>query len=185
MIPISAKERIFYTPEHYEGAEDAPVYELAVPTVAGKALWHREINTLGARSRSQAEMIELVRQGVRDLYPAEGQGGALETVAAYEAAGDAPDEALGDRFVAIEEIVARDYEPYRTAIADRGYFLEMLPLIAADLFLVGVTGRDDGIVLENGRPTAESLNKLPHRDLIAVGYKAVAMMSPDAETKKN
>ena len=145
MLATSTKEPVRFTPGRYQEAEGAPVYLVAVPSQRQVISWRRAVEEAGGRYHPFERMIACLRQGIREVVADDQQGELLEILDSYEAAvdardsegGDGPDAELEAQFRQIEDAVYREYPPYRGLSADRGRWLDLAPLIACEMFLVG------------------------------------------------
>ena len=147
-LPVSAKDRIRFTPPRAEG-EAAPTYLIAPSTNIERARWRRDVARQGARLVDVTELRDHLRKAVETLLSGELKDKALadlETVnQALESvsSGEKVPENFAEAFKAtaeLEAICIRDWPPYAEAYADREYHFEVSRILAARYFLRGWEG---------------------------------------------
>lgn len=181
MLPLTTKDIIAFTPER----EGAPTYSIGVPTMAGRATFRRKVEEAGAQFISDAALLEILRDGVREHVSEAQQGEALGIIDAFETSED--EAALVELSALVKDIerqIRAVYPPYIEATAARGYYLSITPLIATRCFLRGIEG---GVKFESkaGTITDECLEKIPEADVKAIGWKACSLMTPTGTQIKN
>lgn len=185
MIPTSAKEQLPFTP-----VEGGATYQIAVPTLLQRAAYRRDVQASGARYASDADLLALLREGVREVVEESGQGALLDLIDNYEAVAQdrealAQDEALGRDIAELEETIGRHYPPYAQAMADRGHWLAVAPIVAFQHFVRGWDGLEAPCEMKGGKVTDRCLEQVPENDILAVGYKAMALLHPTQDQAKN
>ncbi len=208
-LPLNTRDTIPVEVPH----EPRPVvYRLAVPTLLGRQRFRRDLAAIGARYPSETELYDAMRQDVRDLIdPRDADrllalidacgaeqdriAGALAALAGSEAGEKAGEEehvlerilgADGARtFVRLEQELRRAGAAYAQAVADRVYYIEAATALAAARFVVSVDGLDTELERKGGRLTDETLDRLPPYHLGIVGARALALMRPDGNARKN
>ena len=103
MIPISAKETVRLTPSDLpEGAEDAPVYLIAVPTLRERVGFRRALAATGARYPGDSELVSCLKEGVGQVVAEDQRPELLALLDDYEAT--APDDRSEDLLAQAGEI---------------------------------------------------------------------------------
>lgn len=187
-LPLSARERIRFTPATAADAPAPPVYLIQVPSVLGRAQWQRAVAGLGARYWTDAEMLEALRDGIAALdEPARAAErlDLVDRVASLRDSGDPAVAELARPLTALERAVRRADPAYAAMLADREFWMVAAPFLAARRFLAGWEGlslafaRDD-----DGVPTA-LMEGLPEGHALAIGWRAIAAMTPSEGQAKN
>ena len=183
------------------------VYRVAVPTIADRARFAREVRVAGGRWHWPHEMLALAERGVvacldaadpmRDAY----LGLIAEARAAMQAAVDAyqdtsRDEAERTRLIgagfnyepALVDLLAmveRVYLPYREAIADNLVYGEIRAAVAARLFLAGIEGGPAPFKRGFNGVDETVLATIPAADLSAILDKVLGLIEAPAAEKKD
>jgi hypothetical protein len=186
-LPISPRDPVAFTPFSYDGKDNPPVYLVSPATRRQRIAFRRALTAAGARYPSDLALMAALREGIAALLPAAELGPLLALIDGAEAitkAGEILDPAARANLEEIERAVAESDPRYRALLADRSAWLEIAPLTAASMFLVGRAGeaplpRRGGIVPD------EVLEALPEADIDAIGFKALALMSPTKDEEKN
>lgn len=181
-LPLTKKDLIRFTPER----DNAPTYLLGVPTLAGRANFRRKIEEEGASFISDAALLDTLRDGVREHVTDNQKEEVLGLIDEFEAC--APLEILPELISKIKDIEKqiRDvYPTYREAVAARGYYLSIMPLVAAKCFLRGIEGGDVKFQSKAGTVTDECMDALPEEDVKAIGWEAFQLLTPTAAQIKN
>lgn len=198
MLPISAREPVRFTPDHYRSEDGAvpagaPVYLIAVPTLRGKAEFNRACVAAGLVTHDRTAMIATLREGVAAQIE-EDQAGPLldmldriETAGAGSEAGDAggPDPRDLEDFVILQNDMRRHWPRYAAMVADGVHYQQMAPVIAAQIFLAGWEGIEAPFRRQSGQVGEELLGLLPEEDVIAIGIRALALFAPSEAEAKN
>ena len=205
-LPVSARQPDRFTPPASAGDDPPPVYLIAVPTVMAKAMWQRRVAQAGAVYASDATLTEALRDGINAVVAAESRDAALavldrkaelqaeaERLLARGEEAQAEREALGleaaevMRQVAhIERVVSRGDERYRDMVADRGLWMTVAPVLAAKHFLAGWENAPGGVRFRrdpDGLAAMDALDALPEGHLMAIGWRAIALMNAGASAK--
>lgn len=185
MIPLSAKDLLPFTP-----VEGGPTYQLAVPTMRQRAAYRRDVRAEGVRFVNDADLFELIRDGIRAVVETSAQGALLDTIDNYEpimrdAEKLAADPGLYRDAVEIETTIERHYPPLAQALADRGEWMAVAPLVAFRHFVRGWEGLDVPYEARAGRVTEACLERIPENDIMAVGFRCIALMHPSQADAKN
>lgn len=205
-LPVSARQPDRFTPPASAGDDLPPVYLIAVPTVMAKAMWQRRVAQAGAVYASDATLTDALRDGIAAVV-AEDQRAELLAILDRKAELQAEAErllALGDEAVAerealgvaaaevlrqvaeIERVVSRAHPPYRDMVADRGYWMTVAPVLAARHFLAGWENAPGGVRFRrdpDGLAAQDALDALPEGHLLAIGWRAIALMNAGASAK--
>lgn len=183
------------------------VYQVAVPSIADRARFAREVRVAGGRQHSRPDMLALVERGVvaclddADPLRTTYLDVVAEARAAHQAALDAyHDTSLeaGERarlmvegFVAtdpaladLSAMVERVYLPYREAVADNLVFADIQAAVAARLFLAGIEGGEAPFMRGFNGVAEEVLATIPRLDLAAILTAVLGMIEARPEEKK-
>lgn len=185
MLPVSKNDKIEFTPASYENQEKKPVYLIGVPTISTRANFNRALRADGISYPNDEELMRVLRSGVKNVIHPDDQLevlGLIDEFQSYDPA-DVP-ENVREKISELEETIFTNYRPFSNLRAQREYFLTMLPIYATKFFLRGI---ENGVQFEskNGVLTENCLNSIPENDVISIGWRAVSLLSPDDETKKN
>lgn len=184
------------------------VYHVAVPTIADRARFLREVRVAGGRSHSRADLLGLVERGVvACLDEADPQRGAyLEIIAEARAALQMAIDAYNDTSLDADErdrlmveglvttdpaladlasMVERVYLPYREAVADNLVFDEIRAAVAARLFLAGIDGGATPFKRGFNGVADEVLAAIPRSDLAAILRAVVDLIEARPDEKKD
>lgn len=204
-----------FTPADLVDTPGAPVYLIAPGTSRTRAVFRRELTAQGVQYPAAAVMYETLRDGVRYGIAAHLRDGWLDLIdqaeevasrrtealrAAAEAAAaegvDGVDGALAKlpelsarervELATIESDIRRHYPPYAAVIADQQFYMDMAPIVAAQHFLVD--WENVGHPFERVRGVVD-LALLDHAvgdaHTKAIGFRAMALLRPDATAEKN
>lgn len=185
MLPVSTKKPVAFTPASYEGAEGAPVYLIEVPTVLRRAELARDIAATGAKNHSDAALLEMLREAVEAYVEQSQRGELMDLIDQCEAAGlTLLDKELSAKLTDLQEQIAEYDDCFRNALADRAYWYRVAPIVAAQMFLVGIEGQKP-LPRRHGKLVDGVLEDLPMDDVDAIGWKAFVLMSVSKEQEKN
>lgn len=138
-LPITTKTPIRWTPEEEAHKPDAPVYLIGVPTVRGRSAYRRRLAQEGVVYWPEKELAARAREvidaasvpDIEDLHHA---------IDAFELGfpGEADEKSRlaqiwGDLAVSLH----RNDPKFAAMRGDNQYFIDMVPVIAASMFLVG------------------------------------------------
>lgn len=183
-------------------------YQVAVPSIADRARFAREVRVAGGRNHSRPDLLALLERGViacldeSDPLRAAYLDMVAESRAAVQAAVDAyNDESLDqternrlmvEGFVVVEPALAdlaamveRVYLPYREAVADNLVFADIQAMVAARLFLAGIEGGEGPFKRGFNGVTDEVLAGIPPADLAAILRCVLGMMEVRPDEKKD
>jgi len=188
LIPISSKDIIRFTPSAYKDDPAAPVYILSVPTIAGKAKFHREMAVNGCKFHSDEEFIQMLREGVNAVIEESQRASVLETIDVYDLYRKEKKESAADlalEIANIEKTILQHYQPYAELNADRNFYFSMYPIILTSLFLKGWENKEPAFKKTGDHISEESINAISAGDLNEIGMKLMELMSPSGKTEKN
>lgn len=201
MLPLSSKDTIEFTPAHYEHATGAPVYFIAVPTYQHRAAIRRSLAAMGAQYPTDEAMFALMREGIKEQVGESDVNALLEMLDAYEAMlermgstlnSDVDNAQISDEDVALiatiktlEDDLRRHHPPYAAALADRSYYLDLLPSMNFKHCVAGWSHADPKFSHSFGVVSDDAINALPIRDVIAVGWHIQKLTVPSKELEKN
>lgn len=184
------------------------VYHVAVPTIADRARFHREVRVAGGRQHPPHELLALVERGVvacldesdpmRETY----LGIIAEARASMQAAVDAfndpemdqkeRDRMMFEAFVKVDPaltdlkaMVERAYLPYREAVADSMVLPEIQAAVAARLFLAGIDGGPTPFKRGFNGVDEAVLATIPRADLAAIHGAVLGMLEARPDEKKD
>ncbi|BBK44123.1 hypothetical protein STVA_41430 [Allostella vacuolata] len=122
---------------------DRVVYSVAVPTRAERARVRREVNAAGCTYPDDTTLRATLRAGVEEgIEPGELQDRLLAAIDAVETALVAGEVIPADAAESYGELHARmrrAFPRYATLLADREYYLDMVPAMIAAAFVRGET----------------------------------------------
>jgi hypothetical protein len=132
-------------------------------------------------------MYQALRDGVRAVVEEEGQAVLLEKLDAAEAAGSglAEDAELARDLAEIETAMRRHHPPYAALEAERAYWLSVAPIVASRHFLRGWEGVAARFERRHGLMPEDLLAEIPDAHVEAIGWEAIALMSPSRAQAKN
>lgn len=185
MTPLSAKALMPFTP-----VEGGPTYMLAVPTMMQRAAYRRDVQATGARYVQDADMLEILREGIRAVVEDDAQPALLEIIDSYESISTDPAKLLEDKalladIAAIEAKIGKHYPDYAEAQADRTFWLGVAPYVAFRHFVRSWDGLDATYEARAGKVTEACMELVPEDDIVAVGWKLLTLMNPTKADAKN
>lgn len=184
MLPISTKELHRFTPKSCEGMDRPPVYLLAVPTLAGRGEYRRQMALAGAANPPQEVLLRHLADAVRGVVAEDQRADLLALIARAQAAEELdPDDA--QRLTDLERQLLPFHPPLAAAVADRLYHNELLPLVACKCFLRGVENVPVPFETAGGRVTDDTLAALDQNHLHEAGWAAFALMFVPRGQEKN
>jgi hypothetical protein len=185
-MTVSLSRTVRFTPPGEQG-ESPPVYVITAPTLMQRAAFRRDVAAAGARYPGQDEMFRALREGIRAAVEEDAQPALLEKLDAAEAAGSglAEDAELARDLAEIETAMRRHHPPYAALEAERAYWLSIAPIVAARHFLRGWEGVEAPFRRQNGLVPEDLLAQLPDATVEAIGWEAIALMSPSRVQAKN
>jgi hypothetical protein len=183
-LPLSTRDLVRFTPPDREGQDDAPVYLLAVPTYRDVIKWRHAVRAEGAQYPGDGEMLSCLRAAVTALVSADEQGSWFETLDQYEAATEKTDD-LNKELNGIADSLKAYWPEISQLIAARGFYLELAPLIAAQMFLRGWENVAPKFERRGGLVPEALLDKIGRSDAALIGFRAIALMEPTETQSKN
>ena len=191
---VSTREPVRFVPSDQADRpeEEQVAYLIKPPSIYERPRFRRACLEHGARFHTDVELVACLREGVAALLPGEADAirrtDLLETVDAFAAAriaGDVDPE-LAVRMEAIEEIVTGGYEPYAQKVASRGHFVDIAPIEAFRLFVVGWENLDLPFSRSRTGIPLAVLERVPEAHVYEAGLKAFELISlPEDEEKKS
>jgi len=210
---LSTKHPIRYTPEHLREQPGAPVYLLKVPTIRDRLAHQRELQAEGAAWQSDEQILAALLQALdRQLDPplaqemravlerhAQAKKERAERAADAGAAAEQADQAaaaehaeqermfaeLTQKVAELEQAMVRADPAYRRLVAERAEYMQLAPLIAAQMFLLGWENVEHRFERLNGRASDDCLMRLPQDHLLLIGWEAIRHFRPAEEQAKN
>ncbi len=187
MLPTSTKTVERYTPPHLAERDPAPVFLIRTASYLERANWRRQVTAAGATFPGESAFFEALREGVRLLDPAN-KDALIEDIDAFEAMPReqrSEDRELAARIAEVSRHVRTFHGPFAALEGDHQYWMEVAPLIAARLFLLGWENVDGEFVRKNGVTTDETLAQLEDDDLRTIGWHAIGLMHVSKAQEKN
>ena len=191
MLPVSSKQIVEFTPESLAEREPKPVFFLQVATLMARAQWRRALAEEGARLPSQAELLAALRDDLKASGP-DNLEQLLDEVDAYEATADADEKLkVAPHMPQMEQWCARLAGAYSRALADRDFWFDLAPVMAAQRFIGG--WENVGVPFKAAKSgvdpaTLEVLkDKLGEPVIKRVGWRAMELMtlSRNEDAEKN
>ena len=176
-------------------------YVLRRASVADKMRFHSEVRRAGGRQWGMVEILEAVRDGVRQILP-EGDEDRLDYEGLIQAQLDkfdlfrhaVDDDERGRLLVDAFDIpplledlsatVERHYPRLAGMNADNLAYPGVAGAVACSMFLVEWEGVNAPLVRRLGKLSDESLNAIPADDITAIGYRVQAEMAASENEKK-
>ncbi len=200
-----------FTPEALKGKKGAPVYLIRPADMLAKAAFRRDLAAMGANYPSAVVVLETLRDGVRHgIAPDQRtelltlidraddvQSQLTEAMIAASERGEGDDDSIiadlpaltvAERadLAELERDMRIHFRPYAQLLADRRYFLDVAPILAAQTFLVGWENVPETFSQTRGVVDSALLERaVPEAHVIAIGHRAMALMRPDADAEKN
>lgn len=179
-LPVSTKDVIRFQPE-----EGGPVYLLAVPSYLQRAAFRRDVRAAGATYPGDKDLLKALREDLAAVNPANLEDLlALVDEAEAATAGEVDPETV-DRLADLARLARAIGGRYAALEGDREFWLAVAPLVACRHFLIGWDGRAETFVRHHGLTTDETLGLLSDADLLAIGFRAMALMQPSKDQEKN
>lgn len=186
---VRAAERRLMDVETALEARDGrpPVYLLRVPQHRDRKAFRAALIRAGARPVSQAEVLEGLRAAIKGAAAPDQVAALLEIVDQFEAAGrdGRADESLARDVAEIERVMRRAWPPYAALLGDQTEYLQVAPLVAAKLFLIGWENVAAPFKRVGGEVPDAVLEAIEERDLDEIGWRAFALMHPSKDQEKN
>lgn len=190
----------------------APTYLIRPPSIMTKARWRRDLGAAGAGAAppDRAEMMAVLRRGIREIVAEHQQDSLLALIEEYDGlfarvqemraqdsgtaderleAGEAL-KALSGRMDFLEGEMRRKYPPYAQVISDRTFWFETAPVLAAQHFLCGWENVEAGgeplaFAQVNGLVPEALLDQLPAEHVYDVGWRAMGLTAATQADEKN
>jgi len=191
-LPVSMKDRIPFTPGHYDADACTPVYYLKPVSKRGRAALFREL----VRSTGMLVDAGEIRQALRDaaiavLPPDQAAAlcGILDDIAVMTAAKQNPDDDEAQRHLeGLLETVKREqarlsraYAPLRELQADQLAENAAWNELTVRACIVGWEGLSAPCFRKNGLVTAEAMLAIPDDDLDALETRCLALRELTAD----
>ncbi len=194
MLPISSKETVRFTPVEQEKStkngkkapkQPAPVYLLAVPTVAGRAAYTRELHAEGAVGVTEEDRLARLRGAIAEVAGREQQtqlSPLLDKLEQKKKLTQAESALLVD----VERQVCSLHSEYAQVFAELVYAKQIGNIVACRMFLKGAEGL--GVTFETdarGFLTLDTLDALPAGHIDQIGGKLQTLLWLPREKEKN
>jgi hypothetical protein len=173
-----------FCPREGEAETGAPVYFIRPASLKQRAAFNRALLAEGASYARDEEMRSVFRAGVEQMIDDRDQPAALNLVDRLDAGATLSTEE--NKAVAeLERFIVVTYKPYSSLLAQRHFWLEMAPLLAAQMFLVGWENIDLPFEVKNGLVLEALLQALPMGDVNKIGMRALELSRPSEQQRKN
>jgi hypothetical protein len=193
MAVTSRRQTDRFTPERLRGQDGAPVYIIAPLTYWERARFNADLVYRGVtRYPSNGEIIRAVRRALDELDP-ESSAPFVAVVEAYQAAeilareGN-PEEAASPELIEAYQIIEdqmRASPIVGRLMAARTMFNMLAPPLAAAHALRGWVNVDLPFRQAGGVVPDDLLDRLDQIDVIEIGGRALELMRPGEEERKN
>jgi hypothetical protein len=177
--------------EARRAAEDGqPRWLIRVPSVMDRAAFRRDLAEEGASYAGDIDLFAAARAGLRALAPSN-LADLLGDIDAFEALDPATrylDQPAVERLDRILELLRGVDDTVTRLLAARGYWMDVLPLVAARRFLIGAVGEKP---LRRSGPWVEpaAFEAIAERHglpmLMQIGWRAHALMQLNRTAEKN
>jgi hypothetical protein len=193
MLPLSTKDLVAYTPEHYEGQAGAPVYQLAVLSERERLGWQRDLLASGAQLMTDEDLRGVLRDGVQALLDGSARAEAEALLDRWpelqrlgpEAMPEDERRDLARQMETLEAAVRRHFPPYAEALANRIHWWGMARLLAFEHAVRGWEGLAVPFAARLGRVTRDAQEGVPVADRYAAGAKAIGLLQVSGEQRGN
>ena len=178
MLPISARDRIRFTPPALAEQKPLPVFMLAPLTIAERAKYRRDL-AMAAKPVSHASYQTALANAAKKYLSA----------ADYEAATallltDDDDSAVA-RFKLENQLIDACAELRELAV-QRAYFNDLTVILAAKYALRGWENYPIAFESDStGMVREAAFNALPDAAIVELGFEALRLMSPSKDQEKN
>lgn len=180
MLPTDTSEIERFIPE-----SSSVTYLIATPSVMERARFKRDLVAAGATFHDDAALLAALRDDLRAVHPAN-LDHLLELLDQFEALADTDaDPPLAAAVADIERLGRVAAGRYAALLGERAFFNDVLPIIAARLFLVGWEGTDTPFARANGLTADRTLGLIPEATLRQIGARAFARMVLTGDLEKN
>ena len=174
---FSRREAVTFTPD---GSPRS--YTIAPLTFRERQAFRAELAREGGLYPPRMQLIAALRSAVQEIAP----DNAPALLADIDAAEATPDDVGAQTRLASIEAIAAEVPIYAALLAARERYLGTLPWVAARHALRGWDGPDlPPFRRERGSVPADLLDTLPDAEIEAVGWKASALMQPNASAEGN
>lgn len=187
MTVTSARVADRFTPDFARNEVNPPVYTIAIPTLLTRARFRRAVAAEGGRMWTRQAMVDAARREIEAAQPAN-IAELLTVCDRYEALDDAtaPDDAsaIAGDWLNLSAVLQNSAGEFAAKVADNQFWFEVAPLQAARSFLIeagdmALRRGSDGLISE------ESIAAIPESHLVAIGWRAMALMQPSGLDAKN
>jgi hypothetical protein len=159
-----------------------PTYFLAVPSLRDRLAYRRALAATGARYATDAELLATMREGVNAVVAEDQRAILIDILDRFEGAPEAERAGeIADQVEEIGRVLRPAFAGYAELLADRQYWLEMAPLLAAQHFLRGWENAGATFKRTGNLAAEDCLRGIPERHLAEVGWKALALMGPPSK----
>lgn len=186
LAATKAKKKRAKIEKALEAFDDPPTYLIEIPGVFSKAQFHRACIAIGAQYDKDQKLFEVLRRGIVEVVEDHGHAECLELVDQFEAtaAADRDDELEAD-MERLEFRISENYQHLAEIHARRTYYMEVAPIIAAQMFLLGWKNVEVDFKRRNGKVPIDRIESLPAGHAYQVGIRAMGLMHVTADQAKN
>ncbi len=178
MLPISARDRIRFTPPALAEQKPLPVFMLAPLTIAERAKYRRDLAMTAKQISHTAYQSALANAAKKYLSPVD-----HESATALLLADD--DDSAAARFKLENQLIDACGELRELAVL-RAYFNDMTVILAAKYALRGWENYPVAFESDStGMVRDAAFNALPDAAIVELGFEALRLMSPTKDQEKN
>lgn len=190
--PISTKDLVRFTPDSLKDKEDAPVFLIKVPTVREKIAFESMMELEGLRYPPDAELYAAMTEAIKDQVIEDEQADLLQIIEEAEAAAEEGNPLSEDLTAGLDKVnqtLRQFYRPLGQIHADRRRYLGMVWYLRAQMFLMGIEGKDaPPLDRRGGVLSEESIEAIEERygmgTIVQIGVRTVPVIAPDEGEKK-
>lgn len=181
MIALSTAEPVRFTPAFLQGRDDAPVFLIRPGTLIERAQLEAELAgpPYNAGRVFPWDLADAAADAARALLSGDDLGQVLDALATLKQAQGIETLPQEQRqlLVAIDTALMQEWPEYAELRSREARRQEILPLLAAQRFLVGWEGFDTPFTTgKDGRPSETALRVLGALYLPSVGYEAYRLL---------
>ena len=202
-LPISATNVVRFVPSAFQAParaaaaeagetdlarfDDPPTYLINVPTPMTRAAYSRELVASGIYYPNDAQMMAALREEVAAALEPDDPDRArmLEQIDLFVALGAEGGEELVAAIRRMEIAVRQSSRAYAGLLGARAYFIDMAPLVAAQVFLRGRENPDRIFRRRAGLVTDEELATIPRAELAEVCARIRELLNLSPAQEKN
>jgi len=167
-----------------------PTYLIGVPTIPGRARYRRAMLQVGAQAVSDAQLLDVLEESIEHVVMEVDRSGARDVVRQARGQLDGDGDTLSDEVIdalqRLQDLAQRQHPPYAALTAERRYWWDMSLYHAALHFLVGWRNVDAEFRFgRDGLVAPECLERIPEDHQQEIGIKALTLMRPTEDERKN